>query len=295
MKFCRFLSMEGPRFGLVESRDGQDVIVSELASPQMQVSAAGVPEQIVLPDPEDMTGSDEVPGSEEKPRAGKRIDPPYPLERARLLIPFPIISKILCVGRNYAAHVRELQNEMRGEPVIFSKPPSSLLASGGQIVRPSNSQRVDHEGELGILIGRRCHKMKDTESARDYILGYTIVNDVTARDLQKIDGQWTRAKGFDTFCPAGPIVNTELDPWSGVQVQTRVNGQLRQNGNTRDMMFDMDCILRYVSQFCTLLPGDLIATGTPEGVGPLLEGDVVEVSVEGIGILRNPVVNEPPE
>lgn len=292
MKFCRFLSIEGPRFGLVESRNGEDVIVSELPSPQMQVTAAGVPEQIVLPDPEAMTGSDEVPGSEEKPGSGKRIDPPYPLERAKLLIPFPIISKILCVGRNYAAHVRELQNEMKGEPVIFSKPPSSLLASGGAIVRPSNSQRVDHEGELGIIMGRRCHKMKDSESARDYILGYTIVNDVTARDLQNKDGQWTRSKGFDTFCPFGPIVTTELDPWSGISVQTRVNGELRQDGNTRDMMFSIDRILHYISQFCTLLPGDLIATGTPEGVGPLQNGDVVEVSVEGIGTLRNSVVNE---
>jgi 2-keto-4-pentenoate hydratase/2-oxohepta-3-ene-1,7-dioic acid hydratase in catechol pathway len=137
--------------------------------------------------------------------------------------------------------------------------------------------------------------MTEAESARDYILGYTIVNDVTARDLQKTDCQWVRSKGFDTFCPVGPIVATELNPSTGIQVQTRVNGQIRQDGNTRDMMFDMDCILRYISQFCTLLPGDLIATGTPEGVGPLLEGDVVEVTVEGIGTLRNPVVNEPPE
>jgi 2-keto-4-pentenoate hydratase/2-oxohepta-3-ene-1,7-dioic acid hydratase in catechol pathway len=292
MKFCRFLGMEGSRFGLVETRDGQDFITRELGSPQMQVSAAGVPELIVLPDSGDMTGSDEVPGSEEKPVSGKVIDPPYPLERAKLLIPFPVISKILCVGRNYAAHVRELDHPMPTEPVIFSKPPSALLAPGGQIVRPKLSQRVDHEGELGILIGRRCHKMKEGESARDYILGYTVVNDVTARDLQKTDGQWTRSKGFDTFCPVGPIVNTELDPWSGIQVQTRVNGQLRQDGNTRDMMFDLDCILRYISQFCTLLPGDLIATGTPEGVGPLEDGDVVEVTVQGIGTLRNSVVNE---
>jgi 2-keto-4-pentenoate hydratase/2-oxohepta-3-ene-1,7-dioic acid hydratase in catechol pathway len=292
MKFCRFLGAEGSRFGLVETRDGGDFIVAELGSPQMQVSAAGVPEQIVLPDPEGLTGSDEMPGSEEKPFSGKTLAEPLPLERAKLLIPFPIVSKILCVGRNYAAHVRELQHEMPSEPCIFSKPPSALLAPGGEIVRPSISHRVDHEGELGILIGRRCHKMKADESARDYILGYTIVNDVTARDLQKTDCQWVRSKGFDTFCPVGPIVATGLDPWSGIQVQTRVNGQLRQDGNTRDMMFDMDCILCYISAFCTLLPGDLIATGTPEGVGPLEDGDVVEVSVQGIGTLRNLVVNE---
>jgi 2-keto-4-pentenoate hydratase/2-oxohepta-3-ene-1,7-dioic acid hydratase in catechol pathway len=276
MKFCRFLGMDGSRFGLVETRDGHDFIISELGSPQMQLSEAGVPEQIVLPE----IGS------------GKTIAEPFPLERAKLLIPFPIISKIMAVGRNYAAHVRELAHEMPSEPLIFSKPPSSLLAPGGEIVRPKISERVDYEGELGILIGRRCHKMKDGESARDYILGYTVVNDVTARDLQNKDGQWTRCKGFDTFCPFGPIVTTELDPWSGIKVQTRVNGALHQDGNTSDMMFNVDRILHHISQFCTLLPGDLIATGTPEGVGPLQAGDVVEVTIEGIGTLRNPVVNE---
>jgi 2-keto-4-pentenoate hydratase/2-oxohepta-3-ene-1,7-dioic acid hydratase in catechol pathway len=134
--------------------------------------------------------------------------------------------------------------------------------------------------------------MQEGESAADYILGYTIVNDVTARDIQNKDGQWTRSKGFDTFCPMGPIVTTELDLEDGVKVQTRVNGELRQDGNTRDMMFSIDRVLNHISQFCTLLPGDLIATGTPEGVGPLQNGDVVEVSIEGVGTLRNPVVNE---
>ena len=276
MKFCRFLGTDGSRFGLVETRDGHDFIISELGSPQMQVSAAGVPEQIVLPE----IGS------------GKTIDEPFSLERAKLLTPFPIVSKIMCVGRNYAAHVRELNHEMPSEPLIFSKPPSSLLAPGGEIVRPSISQRVDYEGELGVIIGRRCHRMQEGESAKDYILGYTIVNDVTARDLQNKDGQWTRAKGFDTFCPFGPIITTELEPWNGIAVQTRVNGELRQDGNTRDMMFSIDRIVQHISQFCTLLPGDLIATGTPEGVGPLQNGDVVEVSIDGIGTLRNPVVNE---
>jgi len=279
VKFCRFLGAGGSRFGLVESRDGTECIVAELASPQMQVSGAGVPERIV------MAAED----------SARRLETPFPLERAKLLIPFPLVSKILCVGRNYAAHVRELEHEMPSEPCIFSKPPSALLAPGGEIVRPRMSRRVDHEGEMGILIGRRCHKMRPGESARDYILGYTAMNDVTARDLQKTDCQWVRSKGFDTFCPVGPMVNTELDPWSGVRVQTRVNGELRQDGNTRQMMFDMDCILRYVSHFCTLLPGDLIATGTPEGVGPLAHGDVVEVTVEGVGTLRNPVVDEAEE
>jgi 2-keto-4-pentenoate hydratase/2-oxohepta-3-ene-1,7-dioic acid hydratase in catechol pathway len=241
----------------------------------MQVSAAGVPEMIVLPEP----------GS------GKTIDEPFPLERATLLMPFPIVSKIMCVGRNYAAHVRELNHEMPTEPSIFSKPPSALLAPGAEIVRPSISQRVDYEGELAIVIGRRCHLLQDDEDVMPYILGFTIINDVTARDLQTKDGQWTRAKGFDTFCPVGPIVNTELDP-SSLQVQTRVNGEIRQDGNTRDMMFPVDRIVRHIAQFCTLLPGDLIATGTPEGVGPVVAGDVVEVTVEGIGTLRNPVVDQ---
>jgi 2-keto-4-pentenoate hydratase/2-oxohepta-3-ene-1,7-dioic acid hydratase in catechol pathway len=276
MKFCRFLGTDGSRFGLVETRDGHDYIVSELGSPQMQVSSTGVPELIVLPE----IGS------------GKKIDEPFPLERATLLTPFPIVSKIMCVGRNYAAHVRELNHEMPTEPLIFSKPPSALLAPGGEIVRPAISERVDYEGELGVIIGRRCHLMKEGESAKDYILGYTVVNDVTARDLQVKDGQWTRSKGFDTFCPFGPIVTTELDLAKGISVQTRVNGQVKQDGNTRDMMFSIDRIVQHISQFCTLLPGDLIATGTPEGVGPLQNGDVVTVTVEGIGTLVNLVINE---
>ncbi len=276
MKFCRFLGADGSRFGLVETRDGHDFIVSELGSPQMQVSSTGVPELIVLPE----IGS------------GKKMDEPFPLERATLLTPFPIVSKIMCVGRNYAAHVRELNHEMPTEPLIFSKPPSSLLAPGGEIVRPAISERVDYEGELGVIIGRRCHLMKEGESAKDYILGYTVVNDVTARDLQVKDGQWTRSKGFDTFCPFGPIVTTELDLSKGISVQTRVNGQVKQDGNTRDMMFSIDRIVQHISQFCTLLPGDLIATGTPEGVGSLQNGDVVTVTVEGIGTLVNLVINE---
>ena len=158
MKFCRFLGKEGSRFGLVETRDGHDFIISGWAARKCRSARPGVPEQIVLPE----IGS------------GKTIDPPFPLERAKLLIPFPVISKIMCVGRNYAAHIRELKNETPKEPLIFMKPPSSLLAPGGEIVRPHNSNHVDHEGELGLVIGRRCHKMKDGESAKDYILGYTV-------------------------------------------------------------------------------------------------------------------------
>jgi 2-keto-4-pentenoate hydratase/2-oxohepta-3-ene-1,7-dioic acid hydratase in catechol pathway len=242
----------------------------------VQVSAAGVPEQIVLPE----IGS------------GKTLAEPLPLERAKLLTPFPLVSKIMCVGRNYAAHAAELGNPLPAEPLIFSKPPSSLLAPGGEIVFPSISQRIDFEGELGIVIGRRCHKMKEGESGKDYILGFTIINDVTARDLQKRDVQMTRGKGFDTFCPFGPVITTELDPWAGIKIQTRLNGELRQDGTTLDMIFSIDRLMHHISQFCTLLPGDMLATGTPEGIGPMKSGDVVEISIEGIGTLRNTVVSE---
>jgi len=148
---------------------------------------------------------------------------------------------------------------------------------------------VDHEGELGVVVGKRCHGLREADDVRAFILGYTCVNDVTARDLQNKDGQWSRAKGFDTFCPAGPIVASNLDPWKGIRVQTRVNGELRQDGTTADFLFPLDVIVRYISQVMTLEPGDLIATGTPAGVGPLLAGDTVEVTVEGVGSLRNPV------
>jgi 2-keto-4-pentenoate hydratase/2-oxohepta-3-ene-1,7-dioic acid hydratase in catechol pathway len=150
---------------------------------------------------------------------------------------------------------------------------------------------VDHEGELGVVIGKECRRLSEKQDVRPYIRGYTCVNDVTARDLQDRDGQWTRAKGFDTFCPIGPVVTDELDPWSGVEVGTRVNGALRQRGNTRDFIFSLDAIIRYVSSVMTLVPGDLISTGTPAGVGPLQAGDVVEVSVSGVGTLRNRVAN----
>jgi len=150
---------------------------------------------------------------------------------------------------------------------------------------------VDHEGELGVVIGKLCRNLREDADVRPYIRGYTCVNDVTARDLQKKDGQWTRAKGFDTFCPVGPVISDEVDPWAGLGVETRVNGEVRQRGNTREFIFSLDAIIRYVSRVMTLFPGDLIATGTPAGVGPLKAGDVVEVTVEGVGTLRNPVEN----
>jgi len=205
----------------------------------------------------------------------------------RLLAPVEP-TKIVCVGRNYAAHAAELGNEVPGEPLIFLKPPSSLIGPGDPIVLTRYSSRVEHEGELAVVIGRRCAHLSDADDPRPAILGYMCLNDVTARDLQKSDGQWTRGKGFDTFCPVGPHIETELDP-QDVLVETRVNGVQRQSARTSLMAFPVLFLMRWISRMMTLFPGDVIATGTPAGVGPLVAQDVVEVSVEGIGTLRNMV------
>lgn len=193
-------------------------------------------------------------------------------------------SKIVCVGRNYGAHAKELGNEVPKEPLLFMKPPSSLLAPGGTLLLPPESERVEHEAELAVVIGTRGRRIP-VARALDHVFGYTIACDVTARDLQKKDGQWTRAKGFDGFCPVGPEVVQGVDPGS-LGVRLRVNGQTRQDGNTRDMVFDVATLVAYISNVMTLEPGDLILTGTPEGVGPLVDGDSVEVEIEGIGVLR---------
>ena len=206
---------------------------------------------------------------------------------AATLLPPVLPSKIVCVGRNYAEHAKELGNEAPPEPIIFLKPPSALLPPNGTIIRPPQSQRVDHEGELAIVIGAEARNVA-RERWRDYVFGFTCANDVTARDLQKKDIQFTRGKGFDTFCPLGPCIETELDP-SGLAIATRVNGAVRQNGNTAQMIFDCGYLIEFVASVMTLLPGDVILTGTPAGVGPLAAGDVVEVEVEGIGVLRNAV------
>jgi 2-keto-4-pentenoate hydratase/2-oxohepta-3-ene-1,7-dioic acid hydratase in catechol pathway len=208
---------------------------------------------------------------------------PIPADPANVVVP----TKIVCIGRNYAEHAKELGHELPPEPIIFLKPPSSVLPPGGTIIRPPQSQRVDHEGELVIIIGRTARNVKRTEW-RDYVLGFTCGNDVTARDLQKKDVQFTRGKGFDTFCPMGPVIETDLDT-SALQLITRVNGEIRQNGNTRDMIFACDVLIEFVTSVMTLVPGDVIFTGTPAGVGPLSAGDDVEVEIEGIGTLRNHV------
>jgi 2-keto-4-pentenoate hydratase/2-oxohepta-3-ene-1,7-dioic acid hydratase in catechol pathway len=235
-----------------------------------------------------------IPPFEEGP-VSDFVDPatdpfePLPLDEARTLAPVAP-SKIVCVGRNYREHAAELGNEVPAEPLLFLKPPSALLSPGAGIRIPELSKRVDFEGEIAIVIGERCSRIGTDEDPRDYIRGYTIANDVTARDLQKKDGQWSRAKGFDTFCPVGPLVTDEVDPASGIGITTRLNGELRQEGNTRDFIFPIDHLLRYITAAMTLFPGDLVLTGTPAGVAPMQPGDRVAITVEGIGTLMNPIV-----
>ena len=197
-------------------------------------------------------------------------------------------SKIVCVGRNYREHAAELGNKMPDEPLLFLKATSAVIASGDSIELPSQSQQVEHEGELGVVIGRRARKLTSNEDPLDYVLGYTCVNDVTARDLQRKDVQFTRGKSFDTFCPVGPFIVDGVDPLNLV-VTTRVNGNVKQNGRTADMAFSVPFLIRYIAEVMTLYPGDLIATGTPAGVSPMKHGDSVEVEIEGIGVLRNTV------
>ncbi len=262
MSYCRFEYQDAIHYGLIESVAGQSTITRTLAA---------APRSFV--DFSDGKGSQ------------------IPLSAVRLLAPVEP-SKIVCIGRNYREHAKELNHPIPTEPLFFLKPPSSIIGPGDEIRRPvALSQRVDYEGELGVVIGKRCYRLREDDDVRPYILGYTCVNDVTARDLQNKDGQWTRAKGFDTFCPVGPVVAENLDPWKGVRVQTRVNGELRQNGTTTDFLFPLDRLIRFITQVMTLEPGDLIATGTPVGVSPLQAGDTVEVTVEGAGALGNPVVD----
>jgi 2-keto-4-pentenoate hydratase/2-oxohepta-3-ene-1,7-dioic acid hydratase in catechol pathway len=196
-------------------------------------------------------------------------------------------SKIICVGRNYLAHAQELGNALPPQPMIFLKPPSSLVAPEGAIILPAQSEQVEYEGEIGVVILDRLRGLSPAQAEHARI-GFTCVNDVTARDLQKTDGQWGRAKGFDTFCPAGPRVVEGLD-WRTLEVTTRLNGTVRQHGHASDMAYGIPVLLSFISGVMTLEPGDLIATGTPAGVGRLAPGDIVEVEVTGVGILRNPV------
>jgi 2-keto-4-pentenoate hydratase/2-oxohepta-3-ene-1,7-dioic acid hydratase in catechol pathway len=219
----------------------------------------------------------------------QRKEAETPLADVRLLAPSEP-TKILCVGRNYVEHAKELGNEVPKIPLIFMKPPSSVISNGETIILPPQSAQVEHEAELVVVIGKRGRHIT-TENARKHILGYTVGNDVTARDLQKSDGQWTRAKGFDTFCPFGPWIDTEFDPADSV-VTCRVNGQMRQMASTRDMVFNVGVLISYISSVMTLESGDLIFTGTPSGVGQLKDGDEVSVEIEGLGEIKNKVKSE---
>ncbi|EZP29913.1 fumarylacetoacetate hydrolase family protein [Microbacterium oleivorans] len=217
---------------------------------------------------------------------GERI----PLAEITLLAPSIPRSKIVCVGKNYRDHAAEMGGEAPGEPLLFLKPNTSVIGPDDAIVRPSQSRRTDYEGELAVVIGRVA-KNVPADRALDYVFGYTIGNDVTARDLQKSDGQWSRAKGFDTFCPLGPIIETEFDLDGGARIVTRVNGEVRQDGPISDMVHSVPDIITYASAAFTLLPGDVILTGTPAGIGEFGAGDVVEVEISGLGILRNTARN----
>jgi 2-keto-4-pentenoate hydratase/2-oxohepta-3-ene-1,7-dioic acid hydratase in catechol pathway len=214
------------------------------------------------------------------------------MDSLQLLAPV-VPTKLVCVGRNYVEHAAEHGVEVPAEPLLFFKPPSSVIGPGSAIVLPPQSERVEHEGELAVVIGRRCRNLSASE-AWSAVLGVTCGNDVTARDLQRRDGQWTRGKGFDTFCPLGPWVVTGLrdEAVADLGVTCRVNGSGRQSGRTGQMAFSPQALIEYITAVMTLEPGDVIMTGTPAGVGPLLAGDVVEVEVEGVGVLRNPVVSQ---
>ena len=212
-----------------------------------------------------------------------------PVERSGSVETFDLVpSKIIGIGQNYRAHAIEMGKGLPEEPLMFLKPRSAMIADGAAIARPGGFERVDYEGELGVVIGTRAARVSKQDALK-IVLGYTCVNDVTVRDLQKKDGQWARAKGFDSFCPIGPRIVPGLDP-RNLRITTRVNGHVRQDSSTSDLIFDVATLISFCSQYMTLEPGDVISTGTPAGVGNLSPGDVCEVEIEGIGVLRNPVV-----
>lgn len=219
--------------------------------------------------------------------AAQQSGPSIPIEEVSLLAPVTP-SKIVCVGRNYREHAEELGNKMPDEPLLFLKAPSSIIADGETIELPKESKQVEHEGELGVVIGRKARRISAEDDPLSFVLGYTCVNDVTARDLQRKDVQFTRGKSFDTFCPTGPVIVTDVNPLD-LEVTTRLNGEVKQRARTSSMAFTVPFLIRYISNIMTLQPGDLIATGTPAGVSPMKRDDVVEVEVEGVGVLRNNV------
>jgi len=257
VRIARFTTGDEPQYGVVGGADGDEIVASVVGDPLY----AGV----------ELTGEQ------------------VPLVDVRLLAPVIPRSKVVCIGRNYVAHAEELGHDVPEEPLVFLKPNTSVVGPGDPIVYPRQSTNVHFEGELGIVIGRICRDVPP-ERVSDVIYGYTVGNDVTARDLQETDDQWARAKGFDSFCPLGPWIETDLDP-SGLSVRTELNGELKQDGTTALMIFDVPTVVSYITSFMTLLPGDVVLTGTPAGVGPMQVGDDVSVTVEGIGTLTNKVVS----
>jgi 2-keto-4-pentenoate hydratase/2-oxohepta-3-ene-1,7-dioic acid hydratase in catechol pathway len=258
MRIARFTTGNDPRYALVDGPAGSERLVVISGDP--------------IYTPVQPTG-EEIPLDD---------------DAVRLLAPVIPRSKVIGIGRNYAAHAAELGNDVPTEPLVFLKPNTSVIGPDDPIVLPPYSSNVHHEAELAVVIGK---VVKDVtpERALDYVFGYTVANDVTARDVQKTDGQWTRGKGFDTSCPLGPWIVTGLDV-DDLQVTARVNGETKQDGRTSQLIFDVPYLISYVSEIFTLLPGDVILTGTPAGVGPIVHRDVVEIEVEGIGVLRNPVI-----
>jgi 2-keto-4-pentenoate hydratase/2-oxohepta-3-ene-1,7-dioic acid hydratase in catechol pathway len=267
MKYCRFMLASQIHYGAVEERKGELWISGPAPAPEEDLAFRLAVEQA----------------------ATENFDfDPMPLSEANLLTPVTP-SKIVCVGRNYQDHAKELGNEVPAEPLLFFKPPSSLLNPGGTVLLPNASTRVDFEGELAIVIGRCVHKLAPDADLRGVIRGYTLADDVSARDLQKKDLQWARAKGFDTFCPIGPLVSDEVNPIAGATIETRVNGDVRQHASTLDFIFGIPALLSFITAAFTLEAGDVILTGTPSGVGQLAPGDQVQVSIAGLGTLTHSV------
>ncbi len=268
MRYCRFVLNGRTRYGRVEDRDGQPWIVAPAPAPEEDLAFRLEHNSAATPSFE-----------------------PLPLSEAELLAPVTP-SKIVCVGRNYHDHIKELGNDVPTQPMLFFKPLSSLLSPGGTVLLPSICERVDFEGELVLVIGKRVRNLRADGDWRTVLRGFTLANDISSRDFQKKEAQWARAKGFDTFCPMGPVVSDELNLEAGVTLETRLNGELRQQGTTKDFIFDVPVLLEAITRAMTLEPGDVVLTGTPSGVGPLKPGDRVEVSIEGLGTLSNAVAAE---
>ncbi len=258
MRIARFSADDEPRYGVVGRSDGDEIVAAVAGDPLY----SGV----------ELTGEQ------------------FPLADVRLLAPVIPRSKVACIGRNYADHAAELGNEVPPEPLVFLKPNTSVIGPFDPIVYPDQSEDVQFEGELAVVIGRICRDVP-AERAEEVIYGYTVANDVTARDLQRKDGQWARAKGFDSFCPLGPWIETDLDP-SDVRLTTELNGERKQDGRTHDLMYDVPSVIAYITSFMTLLPSDVVLTGTPAGVGPMQPGDTVSVTVDRIGTLTNTVTRD---